>query len=182
MTATSAAAEKLVYAPVFSALAKGLATRMTPAFLEETKRLGVNFNKLLPGYPYPVFEQTILAATKLIPEKQGPDAIAEIGRIITLATIDESPVGKALLPLLRVMGTGRALRRVYLKSTGENYNKVSFGIETPKSLEMSMSDVGNIPDMARGSVLGMGEAMGIPLRARIASFEAPKVTYLIEWD
>jgi uncharacterized protein (TIGR02265 family) len=86
------------------------------------------------------------------------------------------------LPLLRVMGTGRALRRVYLKSTGENYNKVSFGTETPKSLEMSMSDVGNIPDMARGSVLGMGEAMGIPLRAKIASFEAPKVTYLIEWD
>ena len=91
------------------------------------------------------------------------------------------PVGKHLLPLLKVMGTARALRRVYSKSTGENYNQVSFGAETPKSLEMSMSDVGNIPDMARGSVLGMGEAMGIALRASIVTFRAPQVTYLIEW-
>ncbi len=181
MTATASAAEKLVYSPVFSALAKSLRERMTPAFVEEVRRLGVNFEKLLPGYPYPVFEQTVLAAARLFPDRQGTDAITEVGRILTLATIDESPVGKHLLPLLRVMGAGRALRRVYSKSTGENYNQVSFGAETPNSLEMSMSDVGNIPDMARGSVLAMGEAMGIAVRVRIASFQAPKVTYLIEW-
>jgi uncharacterized protein (TIGR02265 family) len=182
VTATAAAAEKLVYAPVFEALAKGLGSRMSPAFIAEARRIGVNFEKLLPGYPYPQFEQTILAAARLFRDRQETEAIAEIGRLITLATIDLNPVGKALLPLLRVMGTGRALRRVYSRSTGENYNKVTFGTETPRSLEMSMTDVGNIPDMARGSVLGMGEAMGIPLRARISEFQAPRVTYLIEWD
>jgi uncharacterized protein (TIGR02265 family) len=181
VTATASAAEKLVYSPVFQALAKGLGDRITLAFVDEVRRLGVNFEKLLPGYPYPVFEQTILAAASLFPDLQRVDAIAEVGRLITLATIDASPVGKHLLPLLKVMGTGRALRRVYSKSTGETYNKVSFGAETPTSLEMSMSDVGNIPDMARGSVVGMGEAMGIVVRARIARFEAPRVTYLIEW-
>ena len=181
MTATASAAEKLVYAPVFQALAKGLGDRMTPAFIAEVRRVGVHFEKLLPGYPYPVFEHTILAAAGLFPDLPNADAVAQVGRLITLATIDASPVGKHLLPLLKVMGTGRALRRVYTKSTGENYNQVSFGAETPTSLEMSMSDVGNIPDMARGSVLGMGDAMGIALRARIARFEAPKVTYLIEW-
>src|SRR5262249_46648076 len=122
---------------------------------------------LLPGYPYPTFEATVLAASKLFSPREPADAIAEVGRAITIATIDASPVGKHLLPLLKLMGTGRALRRVYSKSTGENSNQVSFGAETPRSLEMSMSDVGNIPDMARGSILGMGDAMGVSLRARL---------------
>lgn len=182
MTETASASEKLVYAPVFSALARGIKERITPELTTELQRLGVNFDKLLPGYSYPTFEATVLAAAKLFADRERPDAIAEVGRVICLATIDASPVGKTLLPLLEVMGTARALRRVYSKSTGENYNKVSFGAETPKSLEISMSDVGNIPDMARGSILGMGEAMGIPLRARIASFQAPKVTYRVEWE
>lgn len=181
MTATASAAEKLVYAPVFQALSTGLGQRKTLAFVDEVRRIGINFDKLLPGYPYPLFEQTVLAAAKLFAERANADAIAEVGRVLTLATIDQSPVGKHLLPLLKVMGTGRALRRVYSKSTGENYNRVSFGAETPTSLEMSMSDVGNIPDMARGSVLALGEAMGVALRVRIKSFQAPKVSYLIEW-
>jgi uncharacterized protein (TIGR02265 family) len=182
VTATASAREKLVYAPVFSALAKGLGERLTPAFAGELKSFGVNLDKLLPGYPYPTFEATVLAAAKLYADRERPEAIAEVGRVLCLATIDSNPVGKHLLPLLKVMGTGRALKRVYSKSTGENYNQVTFGAETPKSLEMSMSDVGNIPDMARGSILGMGDAMGIPLRARIVAFAAPKVTYRVEWD
>jgi uncharacterized protein (TIGR02265 family) len=182
VTATSAATEKLVYAPVFEALVRGLGDRATPAFVEELKRIGVSPDKLLPGYPYETFEDTVLVAAKLFTSLKRPDAIAEVGRVLTLATVDASPVGKALLPLLKVMGTARALRRVYSKSTGENYNKVTFGAETPKSLEMSMSYVGNIPEMTRGSALGMGEVMGIPLRARIAAIEAPRATYVIEWD
>lgn len=182
MTATASASERLVYAQVFTAMHAGLGDRATPAFLEEWKRLGIHVDKLLPGYAYEVFENAVIAAARLFPELDRPDAVAEVGRRLAVATVDASPVGKALLPLLRVMGTGRALRRIYGKSTGENYNHVSFGAETPKSLEMSMSDVGHIPDMTRGSVVGMGEKMNLPLRAKILTFSAPRVTYLIEWD
>ncbi|MBK7860735.1 MAG: DUF2378 family protein [Archangiaceae bacterium] len=125
--------------------------------------------------------KAVLCGARLFTELERPQAIAEVGRRLTLATIGASPVGKHLLPLLKVMGTGRALRRVYSHSTGENYNVVSFGAETPQSLEMHMTDVGNIPDMARGSIIGMGESMGISLRAQITAFSAPRVTYLIEW-
>jgi uncharacterized protein (TIGR02265 family) len=182
VTATASASEKLVYAPVFEAIVRGLQDRATPSYLAEVKRIGVDLLKPLPGYPYPVFESVVLASAKMFPERERPDAIAEVGRRLTVATIDTSPIGKALLPLLRVMGMGRALRRVYSKSMGENYNQVSFGAETPKSLEMRMSDVGHIPDMTRGSIVGMGDAMGVPLRAKIQAFDAPRATYLIEWD
>lgn len=156
--------------------------RATPAFREELARLGVHVDRLLPGYPYEKFEKSALAASRLFPELEPDAAMAEVGRRLCLANVDASPVGKTLLPLLKLMGTGRALRRVYSKSTGENYNVVTFGAETPKSLVMHMSDVGNIPDMARGSIFGMGDAMGIKLRAKITAFVAPMVSYLIEWD
>ncbi|MFT3711241.1 MAG: DUF2378 family protein [Archangium sp.] len=184
MTATggAAAAEKLVYKPTFEALLSGLGERVTPAFREELNKLGVSTDRLLPGYAYPIFEKVILAAAKLFPDLDREPAIAEVGRRICLATIDANPVGKTLLPLLKLMGTARALKRAYGKSTAENYNVVSFGAETPKSLVMHMSDVGNIPDMARGSILGMGDAMGIRLRATTTAYVAPKATYLIEWD
>ncbi|MFO0600708.1 MAG: DUF2378 family protein [Myxococcaceae bacterium] len=183
MTAQGAASsEKLVYKPVFEALRQGLVDVMTPGFREALKGMGLNFEKLDPGYPYPLFEKVVLEAAKLFTDRSQPDAVAEVGRRLALATVDQNPVGKHLLPLLRVMSTGKALRRVYSRSTGENYNEVSFGAETPKSLEMNMTDVGNIPDMARGSIFGMGDAIGLKLRAKIIWFEAPKVRYLIEWD
>jgi uncharacterized protein (TIGR02265 family) len=183
MTATGgAAAEKLVYKPTFEALLKGLGPLVTPTFREELARLGVSAERLLPGYAYPVFEETVLAAAKLFPDLDPAAGCAEVGRRICLATIDANPMGKTLLPLLKLMGTARALKRAYGKSTAENYNVVTFGAETPKSLVMTMSDVGNIPDMARGSIAGMGSAMGVTLRATITAYAAPQVTFLIEWD
>lgn len=174
--------EKLVYKPVFEAFFDGLGDRATPAFRDELKALGLSREKLLPGYPYDTWEKAVLAGAKLFADLAQEHAIGEVGRRMCLATIDASPVGKTLLPLLKLMGVVRALKRVYSKSTSENYNVVTFGPETPKSLVMHMSYVGRIPDMARGSILGMGQAMGIPLRAKTIEFTAPKATYLIEWD
>lgn len=183
MTATGGRAEeKLVYRPSFDALIAGMSDRATPAFRDELAKLGVVIDRMLPGYPYDTFEKTALAAARLFTELEPADAMAEVGKRLCLSTIDTNPVGKTLLPLLKLMGTARALKRVYSKSTGENYNVVSFGAETGKSLVMHMSDVGNIPDMARGSIIGMGDAMGVKLRAKITAFDAPKVSYLIEWD
>jgi uncharacterized protein (TIGR02265 family) len=181
-TTVAGVEEKLVYKPVFEAFWDGLTDRATPAFRDELKALGLTREKLLPGYPYDVWEKAVLAGAKLFAELSPEDGVAEVGRRMCLATIDASPVGKTLLPLLKLMGVVRALKRVYSKSTSENYNVVTFGEETPKSLVMHMSWVGNIPDMARGSIVGMGQAMGIPLRAKTKAFVAPKATYLIEWD
>lgn len=173
--------EKLVYTQVLEAYFDGLADQATPAFFEELKGLGIVREKLLPGYSFETWERAVHAAAKLFPHLGPNDAQAEVGRRLALATVNGSTLGKTLLPLLRVMGKARALRRAFGRSAGENYNEVTFGAETPSSLEMHMSDVGGTPDMPRGSVVGIGEAMGFSLRARIVKYEKPRATYLIEW-
>ena len=91
-------------------------------------------------------------------------------------------MGKHLLPLLKVMGIGRALRRAYSRTTDGNFNTITFGAETPKSLEIHMSFVGAIPEFARGSIVGLGQMLGAVLRPTTRSYEAPRVTFLVEWD
>lgn len=174
--------EKLVYRPVFEALFEGLGDRANGAFYDELKAAGIAREKLLPGYTFETWERAVQAAARLFPELSPQDGQAEVGRRVALTSVNSSTLGRTLLPLLKLMGRGRAIRRTFGRSTGENYNVVSFDNETPKSIEMHMTDVGSTPDMPRGSVLGMGEALGFPLKVRILRYDKPRATYLIEWD
>lgn len=175
--------EKLIFRPVIEALfVRGLSDRMTPAFRARLKNLGIDLDKLLPGYPYAAWEQAVQSTATLFPEMESTDALAESGRRMVVATIQDNPVGKHLLPLLKLLGTGRALRRAYSRTTEGNFNTITFGTETPRSLEIHMSFVGQIPEFARGSIVGLGEMLGATLRPHTTSYEAPRVTYRVEWD
>lgn len=174
--------EKLIFRPVIEALfVRGLADRMTPAFNAQLKGLGIDLTKLLPGYPYASWEKAVQGTVTLFPEKDEAEAVAEAGRRMVVATIESNPVGKHLLPLLKMMGVGRALRRAYSRTTEGNFNTISFGAETPRSLEIHMSFVGQIPDLARGSIVGLGQMLGAPLRPQTTVYEAPRATFTVEW-
>lgn len=175
--------EKLIFRPVIEALfVEGLADRMTPAFRAQLKTLGVDLERLRPGYPYADWERAVESIPQLFPELERPEAIAEAGRRMTVATIERNPVGKHLMPLLKMMGTGRALRRAYSRTGEGNFNLITFGAESPKSLEIQMSFVGAIPDLARGSIVGVGQMLGAPVRSKTVQYEAPAATFLVEWD
>lgn len=175
--------EKLIFRPVIEALfVVGLADRMTPALSAQLKALGIDLQRLVPGYPYEAWEKAVQASAALFPELEPREAIAEAGRRMVVATIEANPVGKHLLPLLKVMGIGRALRRAYSRTTEGNFNKITFGEESAKSLEIHMSFVGQIPDLARGSIVGLGEMLGARLRPSTAAYEPPRATFKVEWD
>ena len=175
--------EKLIFRPVIEALfVKGLADRITPAFRAQLKSFGIDLDRLLPGYPYADWERAVESIPSLFPELERKDAIHEAGRRMTVATVESNPVGKHLMPLLKLMGTGRALRRAYSRTGEGNFNTITFGAETPKSLEIQMSFVGTIPDFARGSIVGVGQMLGSPVRAKIAKYEQPAAVFLVEWD
>lgn len=174
--------EKLIFRPVIEALfVVGLADRITPAFKKQLKVTGIDLDKLLPGYPYETWEKAVQSTPPLFPELDRDAALVEAGRRMVMATIQSNPVGKHLLPLLKVMGIGRALRRAYSRTTEGNFNTISFGAETPRSLEIHMSFVGQIPELARGSIIGLGQMLGAALRPSTSSYEAPRVTFLVEW-
>ena len=60
---------RLMFAPVLEALLiRGLADRMTDTFRARLLALGINLEKLLPGYPYALWETAVLEAVTLLPE------------------------------------------------------------------------------------------------------------------
>jgi uncharacterized protein (TIGR02265 family) len=175
--------EKLIFRQVVEAcFVVGLADRLTPAYRAHLKTFGIDLEKLLPGYPYANWEKAVQSTVRLFPELDADQAVAEVGRRMCVATVESNPVGKRLLPLLRVLGVGKALRRAYSRTTEGNFNTITFGVETPKSLEIHMSFVGQIPEFARGSVVGLGEMLGVALRPVTTVFEAPRATFNVGWD
>lgn len=175
--------EKLIFRPVIEALfVIGLADRLTPGYRAQLKALGINLEKLVPGYPYASWEKAVQLTASLFPELDADEALAEAGRRMVVATIEANPVGKRLLPLLKLLGVGRALRRAYSRTTEGNFNTITFGAETPKSLEIHMSFVGQIPDLARGSIVGLGEMLGATVRPKMTAYEPPRVTFNVTWD
>lgn len=175
--------EKLVFKPAVQALfVAGLADRMTPAFTVTLKAIGIDLARLLPGYPYELWERALEATAKELFAQLGrPEALLELGRRLALASVEANPTGKVLLPLMRVMGTSRAVKRALTHGTEVNYNVVTFGEEQPRSMLVHMSYVGSVPDVARGGIVGLGEALGTSLRATTIKHEAPRATYLVEW-
>ncbi len=176
--------EQLIFRPVIEQLfVLGLADRMTPTFRAQLKKCGVDLDRLVPGYPYADWERAVQTIPSLFPELERSDALHEAGRRMTVATIESNPVGKRLLPLLKVMGIGRALRRAYSRTTEGNFNVITFGAETPKSLEIQMSFVGAIPDLARGSIVGVGQMLGATnLRSTTVKYEQPAAVFRADWE
>ena len=179
----TAASDKLIFHPTVDALlVRGLNDRMTPDFRAKLATLGFDLDKVLPGYPYEKWEQAILAATSLFPELKRAEALEALGARLLKASL-ESSVSSKLLPLLRVLGVTRALKRALKSGTGENFNIVSFGNETSTSLEISMSFVGTIPEFALGSMKSLPPILGGKnVRGQVMNYANPGATYLLEWD
>jgi uncharacterized protein (TIGR02265 family) len=173
---------KLIFKPVFEAFLAGLGELVTPAYRASLLARGVNTAKLLPGYDYAVWEQTVIDAVPLLGALDRATALEDLGQRMVRATIDASPVAKSLMPVLKVLGVTRAVKRSLSRSTSENFNRVTFGAESPNSIEVIMSFVGKIPEFALGTCTGLVVQLGAKnVRGRVLTYENEAATYLLEW-
>jgi uncharacterized protein (TIGR02265 family) len=175
--------QKLIFKPVMEALfVRGLADRATPAFRARLVKAGVNVEKLLPGYDYAVFEAGIIEAVSLFPELSREAALIELGRRMVVANIDANPVGKSLMPLLKLLGPLRAIKRSLSRRGNENFNVVTFGAETQQSLEVQMSFIGTVPEFAQGTLVGLATALGgKSVTSTLLRYENNTAAYKLEW-
>lgn len=176
--------EKLIFKPVLEAMyVHGLTDRMTPGFRATLQGLGIHLDKLLPGYAYDVWERSLLAAVSLFPELDQKAALTELGRRMCTATIEHIPGATTLMPLLRVLGTTRAIKRALKRGTSENFNQVTFGAESATSLEVKMSFVGTIPDFVKGTQLGLLPFFGAKNgTCELTKLENAAATFLLTWS
>jgi uncharacterized protein (TIGR02265 family) len=176
--------QRLVFRQAVEALfVNGLSDRMTPTVQAAIEAKGIDVTKLLPGYDHSVWEAAILEAVALFPELSRGDALIELGQRLVRASIEQSPVGASLMPLLKILGTAKAVRRSLKSGASENYNKVTFSNEGSKSIDVSMSDVGTIPEFVCGTQIGLLKGLGAKgARVTVSAYEPPAATFRLEWD
>lgn len=175
--------ERLMYAAGITGLfQEGLKDVGTPEFHAELKKVGIDLSKLLPGYPYELWERALDLTAPLFPALTPEQRHEELGRRTVLGSTS-SPFLKAVLSVVGMIGTARALKRITARSGAQNTSIITFGDETKTSLVINSSYVGRMPCYGIGSFKLLTEMLGGKnVRVKILSFTFPSGSYLVEWD
>lgn len=173
-----------MYRSIFESLfVHGLKAEQTPALRAELKALGVDLDKLLPGYEYAVWERATLAALRCFPQLERGAALTLLGRRTVAGSLDVNPLSRAGLKVLSVLGVTRAMKRAFGRDPSQTVSRATFGAESPTSLEVTFSQVGTIPEFSLGSLLEVAETLGAR-DARgviVAHDETGSARYQLEW-
>ncbi len=129
-----------------------------------------------------MFEAGIIESISLFPELSREAALHELGKRMVNANIDANPVGKTLMPVLRLLGLARAIKRTLTRGSNENFNLATFPAEGPQSLDVNMSFVGTVPEFAQGTLAGLATALGgKSVTVELLKVENSAATYRVHW-
>lgn len=175
--------ERLIYAAGITGLFKeGLKDVSTPAFVQQLKTLGIDLDKVLPGYPIELWERALEATAPLFPSLAPEARHIELGRRAVLGSTS-SPILKAVLAVVGMIGTARALKRITARSGAQNTSVITFGEETKNSLVLNSSWVGATPHFSIGSFTALAELLGGKNpRGKLLAQQGTAASYLVEWD
>lgn len=163
---------------------KGLGDRLTPELRAELQALGIDLNRLGPGYPVPVVQQALRATHRHIyPELSEADAFRELG-ISSVRGYLDTFVGKAVLGVVKLIGVKRSLMRLHLTlSGGNNYLQSTPAVIGPTCIEITLNDVSDMPTFWEGVLFGGAQvAHAKNLRMTMVPRDAPSCAFRVEWD
>ncbi|MFN7133736.1 MAG: DUF2378 family protein, partial [Myxococcales bacterium] len=135
--------EQLVFGHNFEGLyLRGLASRLTPELRKELLKLGVDLNRLLPGYPVEIWMAGLRLTARMLHQGLPPHAAyQQLGQVFMRGYF-ETMLGKALLAILRVIGPERTFKRMTQNfRTGNNFNEVTSTVLAPGHAEMWINHV-----------------------------------------
>lgn len=181
----SSSPEKLVFDTSLEGLfLRGLGDRITTGLRDELRLIGIDLGKKLPpAVPREVWYRALsLCAKHCYPGQTRSDAMREIG-VRLMKGIEETFFGKALAPVVRLLGPRRLLERVprNMKSS----NNFADGVVTllgPHAMRIDVNDVGDAPEVFQGSLQEITTWAGA--KTVSVSFEAPSLpaaSFEIRW-
>ncbi len=135
-----------------SLFAKDLRAKVTPVMAEELKAAGVRLDKpFLPAYPIETWAASLaICAKHLYPEESTPEAYRKLGRS-TIVGFCDTLAGKALFPLLRLIGPVRALDRAARNyAATNNYTKVTLTRVGPTTFDFYLNEKHTLPQYDMG--------------------------------
>jgi uncharacterized protein (TIGR02265 family) len=153
------AVERLVFEVSFRSVLEWLAPEHQPAVEAEWRAIGVDLKKSLPAYPVATWWRAIeIVASKL--EGSRRDRLRQIGRGLAEG-YSKTFIGKAVLPLARLIGTRRSLLRAPINfRAGNNFVDVVIELDEPFHMKLRVNDVNSITDMFAGSLEGLVTVTG----------------------
>lgn len=91
---------------------RALRDRVTPGLKQELKAVGLDLDHVMPAYPLAVWEHALrVTAQSLYPDQRLEHAMSELGRRL-IDGYQQTAIGKAIFPLMRLLGPARVLGRM----------------------------------------------------------------------
>ncbi len=150
--------EPLVFSQSYESLRRLLGASLSEPLRERFKQHGVDFERLLPGYPLSTWLRSLeLTLETLFPGVPENEATYQLGRRL-FDSYSETLIGKALMAMLRVLGPRRGLLRIDRNlRTMNNYSATQLRELAPSHFELDVNLV-RYPHYYRG-VLESGLAL-----------------------
>lgn len=178
-------AEKLVFESSIEGLfIRGLGERVTPQLKAELKTLGLDLDrKLPPAVTRQTWYATIEAVVRhLYPDLPRAEAHRDLGQRM-MEGIEHTFFGRAMAPAVKMLGPRRLLKRV--PANMKTANNFSIGVMTelaPTSMKLVVDDVGDAPEIFRGSLERMvAWAGGRDVQVAVDAPHLPVATYVVTW-
>jgi uncharacterized protein (TIGR02265 family) len=143
--------ERIIFELSFKSLFNSLPEALQPEVARRWKTLGVDLDKLLPGYPVQTWWQAVQLVAGLL-EGSPSERLRSLGRTLTEG-FTQSRMGRATAPLARLMGTRRTLLRSPITfRSGNNYLQSVIELADDQRVKLRVNDVSPIADLLAGSI------------------------------
>lgn len=157
-----------------------------PGLTERFRELGLDVEKpLLPAYDYAVWRACLEAQRQFVFPRDSPEAAArEQGARYVAAYFNRTPIGGALLMLLRVIGPRRTLERMTRNfRSANNFSDVSIVPTGPKSATLKVNDVFSAkPEYIVGMLEHGLSLMGATMRLRPTNHVGDACEFFATWE
>jgi uncharacterized protein (TIGR02265 family) len=177
--------DKVVYREALTSTLDAVRAQLTPRIVDRLKReAGFDDKALAPTYPMKVLDETIrVLSEEFFRGRARDEATYELGRL-AMKRYGDSTLGKALFPLVRLLGPMRFLKRIpSLFRQSNNYAEVSVEPFGPTGYELNHNEVGQHPHYMRGVIQSTGEILSLKDHAcELLSYDGHRARYRVQWQ
>lgn len=176
---------RVIFKHCGEALIRSLEPRLTPEFTDQLVRVGLDPRPgatLPPAFEFEKWLQILAVVAKHLSPDDLPAAHHRIGEMITDAYL-ENFIGKALKPVISLIGMRRALGRMRQNfRVANNYSEATVTDVAPGEVLLRVNETGLMAYFYRG-ILARGLLLTSPkdLSVEIHEVSSDGVTYLVRW-
>lgn len=176
---------RIVFDTTIEALfVKALNGKLPPKAKEELRDAGLDVEKkLLPAYTFEQWKRFLAIGAKgAFPHLAPEQAHQELGRLL-IDGYRNTFIGRALFPLLNLLGPRRGLDRLSRSfRSGNNYTETRFVEVGPNTYDLWMNETTEYPQFMQGIILeGTRDYKCESFQAVILKKDSEGVTFRISW-